>query len=176
MARLENMRKYQDTRLLPLRNRKNEKSLLNKIRNPSFKYAHLLGKDFNWRPHGKGWICLKKLIPSTIHIVQLPDEQWINNKNEKPILKNTKVIGIVFWRATTLCKLIKNEIARYREWYENKKELLENVENLYKLYYELSNEERIITEEEINNIREDLLRDDVIEIKNFYINQRSISH
>ncbi|PKK80551.1 hypothetical protein RhiirC2_767902 [Rhizophagus irregularis] len=132
MARLENMRKYQDTRLLPLRNRKNEKSLLNKIRNPSFKYAHLL--------------------------VQLPDEQWINNKNEKPILKNTKVI------------------ARYREWYENKKELLENVENLYKLYYELSNEERIITEEEINNIREDLLRDDVIEIKNFYINQRSISH
>ncbi|PKC11294.1 hypothetical protein RhiirA5_413248 [Rhizophagus irregularis] len=158
MARLENMRKYQDTRLLPLRNRKNEKSLLNKIRNPSFKYAHLLGKDFNWRPHGKGWICLKKLIPSTIHIVQLPDEQWINNKNEKPILKNTKVI------------------ARYREWYENKKELLENVENLYKLYYELSNEERIITEEEINNIREDLLRDDVIEIKNFYINQRSISH
>ncbi|EXX52708.1 hypothetical protein RirG_250740 [Rhizophagus irregularis DAOM 197198w] len=44
MARLENMRKYQDTRLLPLRNRKNEKSLLNKIRNPSFKYAHLLGK------------------------------------------------------------------------------------------------------------------------------------
>ncbi|POG68324.1 uncharacterized protein OCT59_006203 [Rhizophagus irregularis] len=94
MARLENMRKYQDTRLLPLRNRKNEKSLLNKIRNPSFKYAHLLGKDFNWRPHGKGWICLKKLIPSTIHIVQLPDEQWINNKNEKPILKNTKVIGL----------------------------------------------------------------------------------
>ncbi|CAB4393370.1 unnamed protein product [Rhizophagus irregularis] len=46
------------------------------------------------------------------------------------------------------------------EWYENKKELLESVENLYKLYFELSKEERIITEEEINNTRDDLLRED----------------
>ncbi|PKK64151.1 hypothetical protein RhiirC2_787909 [Rhizophagus irregularis] len=47
-----------------------------------------------------------------------------------------------------------------QEWYENKKELLESVENLYKLYFELSKEERIITEEEINNTRDDLLRED----------------
>ncbi|RGB39947.1 hypothetical protein C1646_811650 [Rhizophagus diaphanus] len=54
----------------------------------------------------------------------------------------------------------KKRINRYREWYKNKKELLESVENLYKLYFELSKEERIITEEEISNTRDDLLRDD----------------
>ncbi|RGB24978.1 hypothetical protein C1646_675942 [Rhizophagus diaphanus] len=54
----------------------------------------------------------------------------------------------------------KKRMTRYRDWYENKKELLESVENLYKLYFELSKEERIITEEEISNTRDDLLRED----------------
>lgn len=31
-------------------------------------------------------------------------------------------------------------MVRYRKWYANKKNLLESVENLYKLYYELSKE------------------------------------
>ncbi|CAG8468622.1 uncharacterized protein OCT59_003222 [Rhizophagus irregularis] len=47
----------------------------------------------------------------------------------------------------------RKRIIRYREWYVNKIELLENVENLYNLYYELSKEEQI-TEEDIGNIRE----------------------
>ncbi|CAB4480088.1 hypothetical protein RhiirA5_407579 [Rhizophagus irregularis] len=43
----------------------------------------------------------------------------------------------------------KKRIARYsREWYENKSELLKSVENSYKLYYELSKEERTNIEEE----------------------------
>ncbi|CAB4398213.1 unnamed protein product [Rhizophagus irregularis] len=46
----------------------------------------------------------------------------------------------------------RKRIIRYREWYVNKIELLENVENLYNLYYELSKEEQI-TEEDIGNIR-----------------------
>ncbi|RGB23116.1 hypothetical protein C1646_748302 [Rhizophagus diaphanus] len=54
----------------------------------------------------------------------------------------------------------KKRITQYRDWYGNKKELLESVENLYKLYFELSKEERIIIEEEISNTRDDLLRED----------------
>jgi hypothetical protein len=43
----------------------------------------------------------------------------------------------------------KKRIARYsREWYENKSERLKSVENSYKLYYELSKEERTNIEEE----------------------------
>lgn len=44
---------------------------------------------------------------------------------------------------------------------QNKKELLESIENLYKLYYGLFKGEQIVTEEDISNIRDNLLRDDV---------------
>jgi hypothetical protein len=53
----------------------------------------------------------------------------------------------------------KRRMERYREWYEDKEELLTSVEGLYALFYELSKEERIVTEEEISNTREGLLND-----------------
>jgi hypothetical protein len=43
----------------------------------------------------------------------------------------------------------------------NQIQRIKNVENLYNLYYKLSKEERIITEKDISNIRDNLLSDDV---------------
>jgi hypothetical protein len=49
---------------------------------------------------------------------------------------------------------------RYRRWYEGKKELLASVEDLYSLYYKLSKEERIMTEDDVNNVRDNLLNNE----------------
>jgi hypothetical protein len=47
---------------------------------------------------------------------------------------------------------------RYRKWYANKKNLLETVENLYNLYYELSKEERPMVDNEISKAIEDAIK------------------
>lgn len=57
---MENVQKHIDVKLLPLRNKKDEKSLLNKIRKPSFKYACLLGKDLVGVHMGKSEVILNK--------------------------------------------------------------------------------------------------------------------
>ena len=52
-------------------------------------------------------------------------------------------------------------IARYQKWFQGKKELLASIENLYNLYYILSKEDRIMTEEEINKAIEEVITDEV---------------
>ncbi|CAG8685922.1 uncharacterized protein OCT59_028499 [Rhizophagus irregularis] len=50
------------------------------------------------------------------------------------------------------------KITRYRKWYANKKNLLKSVEHLYKLYYELSKEERPMVTNEIENAIEEAIK------------------
>ncbi|CAI2185733.1 3518_t:CDS:1, partial [Funneliformis geosporum] len=47
--------------------------------------------------------------------------------------------------------------------YQNKKELLTSIENMYSLFYTLSKEERPMAEEEIDKIIEELIANDNIE-------------
>lgn len=54
----------------------------------------------------------------------------------------------------------KKRISRYREWYENKS-FLKALRTYMKFYYELSKEEQFVTEEDIGNIRDNLLSGDV---------------
>lgn len=49
-------------------------------------------------------------------------------------------------------------MARYRKWYVNKKNIFESIEHLYKLYYELSKEERPIVDNEISKAIEDVIK------------------
>ena len=51
-------------------------------------------------------------------------------------------------------------MTRYRKWFQGKKELLAGIENLYNLYYELSKRERPMTEAEIDEATEDILKDE----------------
>ncbi|RHZ65060.1 hypothetical protein Glove_319g3 [Diversispora epigaea] len=51
-------------------------------------------------------------------------------------------------------------MARYRKWYQNKRELLVSVENLYNLYFSLSKEVRPMTETEIEEAIEEVLFDE----------------
>ncbi|CAB4382100.1 unnamed protein product [Rhizophagus irregularis] len=104
-----------------------------------------------------------KIIDSALRARYKKDSKFIKEyvgyvkklrKEEKPNEYVRTVAMMLFPNEESYKKRIK----RYREWYENKKEILESVENLYNLYYELSKEERIITEEDISNTREDLLR------------------
>ena len=48
-------------------------------------------------------------------------------------------------------------MARYRKWYQGKKELLASIEYLYSLYYILSKEDRVMSEEEINKAIEEVI-------------------
>ncbi|CAB4399542.1 unnamed protein product [Rhizophagus irregularis] len=107
-----------------------------------------------------------KIIDSALRARYKKDSKFIKEyvgyvkklrKEEKPNEYVRTVAMMLFPNEESYKKRIK----RYREWYENKKEILESVENLYNLYYELSKEERIITEEDISNTREDLLRNDI---------------
>lgn len=47
---------------------------------------------------------------------------------------------------------------RYRKWYKHKKELLASIEYLYSLYYELSKEVLPMSEKEINEAIEDVIK------------------
>ena len=51
-----------------------------------------------------------------------------------------------------------NRMTRYRKWHANKKNILKSVENLYKLYYELSKEERPMLDNDISNAIEDAIQ------------------
>ena len=51
------------------------------------------------------------------------------------------------------------KMARYRKWYQNKKDLLASIENLYSLFYSISKEERPMAEEEIDKTIEELIAD-----------------
>ncbi|CAG8828730.1 1398_t:CDS:1, partial [Racocetra persica] len=51
-------------------------------------------------------------------------------------------------------------MSRYRKWYQDKKELLTSIEDLYNLYYELSKKDQLITETEIEEAIEDILIDE----------------
>jgi hypothetical protein len=53
------------------------------------------------------------------------------------------------------------KMARYRKWYQSKKDLLASIENLYSLFYTISKEERPMAEEEISKTIEELIADDV---------------
>ncbi|CAG8608573.1 20716_t:CDS:1 [Gigaspora rosea] len=50
-------------------------------------------------------------------------------------------------------------MARYRNWFQSKKELLTSIEDLYNLYYELSKKDQLMTETEIEEAIEDILID-----------------
>ncbi|GES81699.1 hypothetical protein GLOIN_2v1765427 [Rhizophagus clarus] len=52
------------------------------------------------------------------------------------------------------------KMARYRKWYQNKKDLLASIENLYSLFYSISKEERPMAEEEIDKTIEELIADE----------------
>ena len=51
------------------------------------------------------------------------------------------------------------KMTRYRKWYQNKKDLLASIENLYSLFYSISKEERPMAEEEIDKTIEELIAD-----------------
>ena len=57
-------------------------------------------------------------------------------------------------------EVYNKRMSRYRNWFHNKKELLLTIENLYNLYYELSKRERPMTEAEIDEATEDILKDE----------------
>ena len=59
---MENVRKYMDVKLLPLRDEKDEQRLLKKISKPSYKYSRLLGKDLVGVNMGKSEVVLNKPI------------------------------------------------------------------------------------------------------------------
>lgn len=48
-------------------------------------------------------------------------------------------------------------MTRYRKWHQGKKELLASIEYLYGLYYILSKEDRVMSEEEINKAIEEVI-------------------
>src|SRR3954464_7316788 len=56
--------------------------------------------------------------------------------------------------------LYNRKMARYRKWYQNKKDLLASIENLYSLFYTISKEERPMAEEEISRTIEELIADE----------------
>ena len=53
----------------------------------------------------------------------------------------------------------ERRMGRYRKWYQNKKDLLTSIENLYSLFYTISKEERPMAEEEISKTIERLIAD-----------------
>jgi hypothetical protein len=52
------------------------------------------------------------------------------------------------------------KMGKYRKWFQNKKDLLASIENLYSLFYTISKEERPKTEEEISKTMEELFADE----------------
>ena len=59
---MENVRKYQDVKLMKCNNERDEKSFLNKVRKPSFKYARQLGDTLVGAHMGKASVTLNKPI------------------------------------------------------------------------------------------------------------------
>src|ERR1041384_497321 len=59
---MENVRKYQDVKLMKCNNERDEKAFLNKIRKPSFKYARQLGDTLVGAHMGKASVTLNKPI------------------------------------------------------------------------------------------------------------------
>ncbi|RHZ67235.1 hypothetical protein Glove_302g43 [Diversispora epigaea] len=51
-------------------------------------------------------------------------------------------------------------MTKYRKWYQNKREFLVSVENLYNLYFTLSKEMRPMTETEIEEAIKEVLIDE----------------
>lgn len=63
--------------------------------------------------------------------------------------------------ATMICPnedAYNKRMERYRKWYKHKKELLASIEHLYSLYYELSKEVLPMSEKEINEAIEDVIK------------------
>ena len=48
----------------------------------------------------------------------------------------------------------------FLKWYQNKKDLLASIENLYSLFYSISKEERPMAEEEIDKTIKELIADE----------------
>jgi hypothetical protein len=59
---MENVRKYQDVKLMAMNNEQDEKKFINKIRKPSFKYARQLGPSLIGAHMGKASVTLNKPI------------------------------------------------------------------------------------------------------------------
>src|SRR6185437_10132399 len=59
---MENVRKYQDVKLMAMNNKQDEKKFINKIHKPSFKYARQLGPSLIGAHMGKASITLNKSI------------------------------------------------------------------------------------------------------------------
>src|SRR6266498_520872 len=59
---MENVRKYQDVKLMKCNNERDEKAFLNKVCKPSFKYARLLGDTLVGAHMGKASVTLNKPI------------------------------------------------------------------------------------------------------------------
>jgi hypothetical protein len=59
---MENVRKYQDVKLMKCNNERDEKAFLNKVRKPSFKYARQLGDTLVGAHMGKASVTLNKPI------------------------------------------------------------------------------------------------------------------
>ena len=59
---MENVRKYQDVKLMKCNNERDEKAFLNKVRKPSFKYARQLGDTLIGAHMGKASVTLNKPI------------------------------------------------------------------------------------------------------------------
>src|SRR5271154_4315008 len=59
---MENVRKYQDIKLMRMNNERDEKAFLNKVRKPSFKYGRQLGDTLVGAHMGKASVTLNKPI------------------------------------------------------------------------------------------------------------------
>jgi hypothetical protein len=59
---MENVRKYQDVKLMKMNNERDEKAFLNKVRKPSFKYGRQLGDTLVGAHMGKASVTLNKPI------------------------------------------------------------------------------------------------------------------
>ncbi|CAG8825522.1 6099_t:CDS:2, partial [Cetraspora pellucida] len=59
---IENVRKYQDVKLMAMNNEQDEKKFINQIRKPSFKYARQLGNTLVGAHMGKASVTLNKPI------------------------------------------------------------------------------------------------------------------
>ena len=51
---MENVRKYQDVKLMAMNNEQDKKKFINKVHKPSFKYARTLGNTLVGGTYGKG--------------------------------------------------------------------------------------------------------------------------
>src|SRR5271170_1261758 len=68
---MENVRKYQDVKLMKMNNKRDEKAFLNKVRKPSFKYGRQLGDILVGAHMGKASVTLNKPIIVGVSVLGL---------------------------------------------------------------------------------------------------------